>query len=113
MERKIKDNIWFQLVPLFLVLLIFLITQNEWLVTLGIVVLICLSFAIKYTKNEWKVVVLGAVLGFLFEMAGDYIYQAQYWENASLFGIPVWLPLMWGYGFIFIRRIGNILVKKR
>lgn len=28
----------------------------------------------------------------------------------SLFGImPLWLPLLWGYGFIAIRRAANIL----
>ena len=109
--KNFKESIWFQLIPLFLVLVIFFFTQNEWLVTLGIVVLITISFLIKYYKNEWRVLLFGIILGFLFEIAGDLVYQAQYWENASLFGIPVWLPLMWGYGFIFIRRIGNILTK--
>jgi TctA family transporter len=107
-----KDNILFQLIPLFLVLGIFLVTQREVYVTIGILFLIGLSFAIKYYKKEWKVLLLGMILGFLFEMAGNFVYKAQYWNNASLFGIPIWLPLMWGYGFIFIRRIGNILVKR-
>ncbi|MBI2665201.1 hypothetical protein HYX12_01100 [Candidatus Woesearchaeota archaeon] len=106
-----RERIWFQLIPLFLVLAIFLITQNEVYVTLGIIILIGASFSIKYYQKEWKVLLFGIVLGFLFEMGGDLVYKAQYWESASLFGIPMWLPLMWGYGFIFIRRIGNILVK--
>jgi len=110
--KVIKESILFQLIPLFLVLVIFFFTQKEFYVTLGIILMIGLSFFIEYNKNEWKVFLFGIVLGFLFEIGGDLIYKAQYWENASLFGIPIWLPLMWGYGFVFIRRIGNILVKK-
>lgn len=110
---KYKESLVFQLVPLFLVLVIFFFTQNEYAVTAGILVLLTATFAIKYYSDEWKVLLLGIILGFTFEIAGDLIYQAQFWENASLFGIPIWLPLMWGYGFIFIRRIGNILTKTK
>jgi len=106
-----KESIWFQLTPLFFVLIVFFFTQNELYVTLWVIILIVLTFYIKYYKNEWKVFLFGTITGFLFEIGGDLIYKAQYWENASLLGIPVWLPLMWGYGFIFIRRIGNLLVK--
>ena len=107
-----RESLLFQLIPLGFVLVIFLFTQKEIYITAGIMLLIGLSFAIRYYHNEWKVLLFGIVLGFVFEIGGDLIYKAQYWENASLFGIPIWLPLMWGYGFIFIRRIGNILTKK-
>ena len=110
--NNIKDNVLIQLLPLFLVLGLFLFTQKELFIVIGMVLLIGLSFAIKYYANEWKLLLAGIILGFVFEIGGDLIYKAQYWNNASLFGIPFWLPLMWGYGFIFIRRIGNILVKK-
>jgi general stress protein CsbA len=112
-NRKCKENVLFQILPLFLVLFIFVFTQNEFFVTAGIIFLITLSFMIKYYKKEWKVLVFGVILGIIFELGGDLIYKAQYWENASFFGIPIWLPLMWGYGFIFIRRIGNFLVKNK
>ncbi len=111
--KNFKENIFFQLIPLFLVLVIFFFTTKEVYVTFWIIFLIGLSFAIKYHRQEWKVLVFGITLGFLFEVVGDFIYKAQYWENASLFGIPLWLPLMWGYGFIFIRRIGNILTEDK
>jgi len=26
-----------------------------------------------------------------------------------LFGIPIWLPIVWGYGFVAMKRIGIIL----
>jgi len=87
--KNFKESIWFQLIPLFLILVIFLFTQEELYVTLGVIILIGLSFSIKYYKNEWKVLLFGIVLGFIFEIGSDLVYKAQYWENASLFGIPL------------------------
>ena len=110
-NSTIRDSILFQIAPLFLVLAVFIFTQHELIVTLCIAAMILGSFSIRYYAGEWKVLILGMLLGFTFEILGDLIYKAQYWENASLLGIPLWLPLMWGYGFIFIRRIGNMLVK--
>jgi 4-hydroxybenzoate polyprenyltransferase len=101
-----------QILPLFAALAIFLLTTNEFIVTGVIALMIVATFLIHREQGEWKVVVLGIILGIVFELAGDAVYQAQYWESATLLSIPLWLPLMWGYGFIFIRRIGNILVKK-
>ncbi len=110
--KNIKESILLQLIPLFLALTIFLFTQKELYVTTGIIILILISFKIKYYEGEWKVLLFGIITGLLFEIAGDAIYKLQYWEKASLMGIPLWLPLMWGYGFVFIRRVGNLLVKK-
>ncbi len=103
-------NIFYEVLPMFCALIIFIFIKNEYLIALGVLALLLITFKIKYYKNEWKVYVFGVLTGFFFEIAGDYIYKLQYWENASLFGIPIWLPLLWGYGFIFIRRIGNLFV---
>ena len=54
-------------------------------------------------------------MGLIFELGGDAIYKLQSWSEGSLFGIPSWLPLFWGLGFVFIRRFGNavLLVRER
>jgi membrane-bound metal-dependent hydrolase YbcI (DUF457 family) len=78
--------------------------------SLFVVLLIVLTFLIRYYKNEWKILFIGIVLSLFFEIGGDLIYKAQFWENASFFGIPLWLPLLWGYGFIIIRRVGNFII---
>lgn len=109
--KKLSENIIIQLIPLFLMLVIFLITQKEMFVSLGVVLLIGMTLLIHYEKNEWKVIILGIIIGLAFEIGGDLIYKAQYWKNGSFFGIPYWLPIMWGYGFLLIRRIGNKIIK--
>jgi len=112
MKNNIFIKIIKELIPLFLALVVFIFIKNEWLIALGVLVLLLITFKIRYYKNEYKIFIFGIIIGFIFEVSGDYIYKLQYWESASLFGVPVWLPLLWGYGFIFIRRIGNILLNK-
>lgn len=97
---------------LFAMLIIFYFIKSEMWITIAMLALILISFKIRYEKGEWKIIVFGLILGFLFEIAGDAVYKLQNWNHNLLFGIPLWLPLMWGYGFVLIRRIGNVIVGK-
>lgn len=99
------------LIPFFLLAIMFSITKSELGVTIGAIIIIAIYFKIRYYKNEWKLLILGILVGFFVEVVGDMIYQLQFWSNASLFTIPLWLPLYWGIVFVAIRRIGNIMVK--
>ena len=108
--QKLKANAFFQAVQLFFVLVIFFFTQNELIVALWILFLTAAAFYLEYHKNEWKLFLAGIIIGTIIEIGGDAIAKMQFWDDASFFGIPLWLPLIWGYGFIFIRRIGNRIV---
>lgn len=90
--------------------LLFLFTKNEYLVSLGILLFMIVAFKIKYYKREWIVFLVGILCGIVVEVGGDLIYRLQYWDSGSFFGVPLWLPLFWGYGFVFMRRIGNLIV---
>lgn len=72
-----------------------------------IAVVLLYWYFIDYKVGEWKIFLLGVIVGFIAEVGGDTIYQMQYWVQGSLFGIPLWLPLFWGLGFVMMRRIGN------
>jgi general stress protein CsbA len=99
--------------PLLGPLLLFIITKNEYIVSLGILLFMALTFKIKYYKREWIIFIVGIICGIVGELGGDLIYKLQYWDSGSFFGIPLWLPLFWGYGFVFMRRIGNLIVKNK
>lgn len=49
---------------------------------------------------------LGLFLGIFIEVVLGAVARQQYWVNASLMGVPVWLPIAWGIGFVVITRIG-------
>jgi len=103
-SRILSDLPWF-----FLVLAI-LPTHREFLIAGGVVVVMAIAFAVRYYRREWLLFVVGSLLGLTFELGGDAIYKLQSWSEGSLFGIPAWLPLFWGLGFVFFRRFGNVLV---
>ena len=91
--------------------IIFLFTQSEIIVSIFILTMAFIAYKIKYNKNEIKLFIIGIILGIIMEIGGDLIFKMQYWENASFFGIPLWLPILWGYAFVFIIRIGNHIIK--
>lgn len=49
---------------------------------------------------------IGLVLGFIIEVILGLVSRQQYWEQSSLLGVPFWLPVAWGYGFVLITQIG-------
>ncbi len=63
-------------------------------------------FKVKTHPNEPRVFMLGLFLGIFIEVVLGAVARQQYWVNASLMGVPVWLPIAWGIGFVVITRIG-------
>lgn len=49
---------------------------------------------------------LGIIIGLAVEIGFRYLGYQQVWTEASLFGVPYWLPIVWGVGFILITRLG-------
>jgi len=104
-----RSRVWSDL-PWFFLVLAILPTHRELLIAAGVVVVMAIAFRVRYYRHEWLLFVVGCVLGLVFELGGDAIYKLQSWSEGSLFGIPAWLPLFWGLGFVFFRRFGNVLV---
>jgi len=111
--KKQTKNLLLQLLFLFLALLIIWFIRNEFFISLLMVLLLAISFKIEYHKNEWKLLLIGIIAGLVLEVGEDLIYKLQYWESGILMGIPLWVPLLWGYIFLFARRIGNLIVSNK
>jgi len=112
----IKDLWKNLLVPTILLLLFFAsleIFKSEVISTLILIACIVITFQIKHYDKEWLLLIVGIIIGVAFEIGGDLIYKLQYWEMSSFFGLPYWLPLLWGLGFIIIHRIGSMIVKNK
>lgn len=110
-KKKLLLEVFTQLFFLILAFVGIFFIRNEFVVSFGVILLLVLNFLIKYYSKEWLLFTLGTIIGFLVEIGLSRIYKMQYWDQGSFFGIPLWLPLAWGYGFFFIRRIGNLIVK--
>jgi len=111
MKKKIKV-LCYDAVFLTVALLFVFFARSELLVTLIAIALLCISFYHYHAKGEILFFFIGCGVGLFFEIIGDLIYELQFWQEASLFGVPIWLPLFWGWGFVMIRRLGELIVKK-
>jgi len=110
MNRVLK--LLLTLLPLLVGMLSLLVTRDERMIAILMVAVIGATFWIQYEPREWIVLVVGIIVGLVLEVGGDLVYQMQYWESGMLWGIPLWLPLFWGYAFVMIRRAGNLMCEK-
>jgi hypothetical protein len=85
--------------------------QSETLLT---VFAIIISILCIYSSSKGEIVVylVGLAMGLVIEVGMGLVLRTQHWTNASFFGVPFWLPLIWGYGFVILRRVGNLIVSK-
>ena len=85
--------------------------KNDYYLFLAYLLIICISFAVKIEHNEWLVFVFGFFIMIFFEYIFISTGVEVFYRN-SLFGLmPIWLPLLWAYGFVGIKRAVEILEK--
>lgn len=97
---------------------IFLVSQSsgrfsELALTAFIVVVSFLIFLLKDHKNEKYLFIIGILVGSFIEIGLRILGYQQTWTEASLFGVPYWLPIAWGLGFVLITRFGMHLRRIR
>lgn len=93
------------------IIIMALFWRQEVLASILILGIIALMFYIKYEKNEIYLYLLGVLIGAIIELWGALIVHFQNFTQGSLLGMPLWLPLVWGYAFVAMRRIGNLIVR--
>lgn len=83
--------------------------QDDYLLTALYIGIILVSLATKCTRHDVLIFFVGAV----FMTISEYLFIStgvETFVRNSLFGLmPLWLPLLWGYGFIVIKRSVSIL----
>jgi hypothetical protein len=96
------------LVVAFMVALIPFI-KNDYILSLVYLVVICASFLFRYERGEIILVIVGATIMFIFELL--FISTGvETFNRTTLMGkMPVWLPILWGFGFVHIKRVVGAL----
>ena len=83
--------------------------SNDYLLTVIYIVVIFTSLFMRRAKNDLLVLSLGFVVMTAFE----YLFVStgvETFSRNSLFGLmPIWLPFLWAYGFVAIKRSVEIL----
>lgn len=84
--------------------------SNDYYLILMYTILIAISLKIHYENNEYKLLSAGIIFMFL----AEYFFIStgvETFTSQTLINMPIWLPVLWGYGFIAIKRIANELLK--
>lgn len=102
-------KIFLNSIPVLVMVGLINLIENDYYLALVYVFVIFISFKIKRQKHELRILFLGFFIMTFFE----YIFVmtgTEHFKRNSLFGImPIWLPLLWAYGFVAIKRSIQIL----
>lgn len=103
--------IFLNTIPVLVMIGIIPLLANDYLLASVYVAIIVISLAVKKEKND----LLIFSFGFLIMIVSEYLFIStgvETFNRKSLFGImPIWLPFLWGYGFVAIKRAVEILDK--
>lgn len=94
---------------LFGILLSHLFWQNNVLLFIIYFVLTLGLIYVHKDKTELIIFAYGAVIGAIVEIIGTRVSGYQSFIKPDFGGIPMWLPIVWGYGFIAMERIGFVI----
>jgi len=104
-------KILIEAIPIILMIILIPAIINDYVLTVLYILIMIVSFIIKYNKQEYIFFIFGfivmVILEYFFISAGVEVFARN-----SLFGImPIWLPFLWAYGFVAIKRAVVILDK--
>jgi hypothetical protein len=102
-------RIFLNAVPVLLMIALIPVVANDYILTLLYIAIIAVALVVKRNKND----ILVLAFGFVIMIVSEYLFIStgvETFTRNSLFGImPLWLPFLWGYGFVAIKRAVEIL----
>jgi hypothetical protein len=108
LTEKIK-NISLNLIPIICMIILIPFFRNDYILLSLYILIIAISFFVKYEEKEYVLF----VFGFFIMTVSEYFFVStniETFTRNTLFGVmPIWLPLLWAYVFVAIRRAINII----
>ena len=96
-------------IPIIIMIGLIPFVTNDYILTIIYIAIIATALRIKRAKGDFTVL----FFGFFIMIAVEYLFTntgVEKFNRNSLFGlIPLWLPFLWAYGFIAIKRSIEIL----
>lgn len=110
MRKEAMVKISLETVPILIgIVLTYFLWENNLLLTVLFLALLAALLAIKRYPGDIFALIYGSVLGFALEVFQTSIAKFHSFSNPDFLGIPMWMPLVWGYGFMLMKRIGIII----
>lgn len=102
-------QIFLNTIPVLIMIGLISFVLNDYFLTIIYIGIIFVSFLLKKTKNDLLVFIFGFAIMTIFE----YLFIStgvETFNRNTLFGLmPLWLPFLWAYGFIAIKRSIEII----
>ncbi|MFZ2167519.1 MAG: hypothetical protein WAV50_01465 [Minisyncoccia bacterium] len=106
---KKTAEIFLNAIPILVMIGLIPFVQDDYLLAGLYIGIIGVSLVIKYAKHDALILLFGA----FFMAVSEYLFISTGVETFirnSLFGLmPLWLPILWGYGFVVIKRSVSLL----
>lgn len=101
--NKLK-TIVVNIMPILLMIGMIPIIKNDYMLTGLYIVIISVAFLIKYEKREYIYFLFG-LFGMIVSELVFTSTKVEVFVRVSLFGLmPLWLPFLWAYAFVVIKR---------
>ena len=91
------------------VLLTYIFWRNSLLLALIYIAAIAVVLKIKYYSGDFFALIYGFLLGLFVEVIGTSLAGYQSFAKPDFLGIPIWLPVVWAYGLMAMKRIGVLM----
>ncbi len=109
--KKVK-NILINSIPILVMIGLIPLVKNDYILTLLFIGIILLAFFVHRRKYD----VLAFFVGFFLMTIAEYLFiktGVEIFLRNSLFGVmPLWLPFLWGYGFVSMKHIEQTISRK-
>ena len=104
-------KIFINAIPIIIMMALIPLIVNDYLLSGIYLIIIIISLIIKYKQKDY----LFLLSGFFIMLISEYFFIStgvEIFIRNTLFGImPLWLPILWAYAFIVIKRTIIILDK--
>ena len=102
-------HVFFNALPALFMLALIPLIKNDYNLLIVYIAIIIASFYVKKEKNDILVFIFGFVVMTIFENLFVKTGVETFKRNSLLGVMPLWLPLLWAYGFVAIKRAINVL----
>jgi hypothetical protein len=104
-------KIFLNTIPVLLMIGLIPFIWNDYTLTAVYAVIVAAALLVKRMPYDATVF----IFGFFAMIASEYLFVrtgVETFNRNTLFGLmPLWLPLLWGYGFVAIKRAVEVLTK--
>lgn len=102
-------RIFLNAIPILLMIGLIPFVSNDYILTLLYIAIIVVALVMKRASKDVLIFVFGFVIMTVFEFLFISTGVETFTRHTLFEFMPLWLPFLWGYGFVAIKRSVEIL----